>query len=66
MNFKDDLVECHSLCWTIIIKKVWWKVKETDFKIHSNFLNHGNNKIILLLQKDVFPNEYIDDWKKIQ
>ena len=26
--------------------------------------NNGNNKYILLLQKGVYPYEYIDDWEK--
>ena len=26
--------------------------------------NHDNNNFILLLQKDVYPIEYIDDWGK--
>ena len=26
--------------------------------------NHDNNKFILLLQKGVYPHEYMDDWKK--
>ena len=29
-----------------------------------NFYNHDNNKFILLLQKGVYPNEYMDDWEK--
>ena len=28
------------------------------------FSNHDNNKFILLLQKDVYPYEYMDDWEK--
>ena len=27
--------------------------------------NHDINKFILLLQKGVYPHEYMDDWKKI-
>ena len=28
------------------------------------FSNHDNNKFILLLQKDVYRYEYMDDWEK--
>ena len=28
------------------------------------FSNH-NNKFILLFQKGVYPNEYMDDWEKL-
>ena len=28
-----------------------------------NVSNHDNNKFILLLQKGVYPNEYMDDWE---
>ena len=27
--------------------------------------NHDNNKFIFLLQKGVYPDEYMDDWKKL-
>ena len=32
--------------------------------ITYKFFNHNNNKFNLLLQKGVYPYEYMDDWKK--
>ena len=29
------------------------------------FSNHDNNKFILLLQKDIYPYEHMDDWKNL-
>ena len=31
----------------------------------QKFHNHDISKFISLLQKGVYPNEYIDDWKKV-
>ena len=36
---------------------------ERSFNTYK-FSNHNNNKFILLVQKGVYPYEYIDDWKK--
>ena len=60
-NFKDYLIEykcllCNKNCQRKFEKK--W----TIFKYkHSN---HDNNKFVLLLQKDVYPDEYMHDWEK--
>ena len=43
-------------------KKVWWKGKRNIFNTYK-FSNHDNNKFILLLQKYVYPFEYMDDWE---
>ena len=29
------------------------------------FFNHGKNKFILLLQKDLYPYKYMEDWEKL-
>ena len=39
------------------------KFKERFFNTYK-FSNHDNNKFILLLQRGVYPYEYMDDWKK--
>ena len=69
-NFKDDLIEYKCLtkvvsklntsCNKSYQQKFDWKLKERLFNIYQ-FSNHGNNKFTLLLQKVVYPCEYIDD-----
>ena len=43
--------------------QVWQKVKKR-FSNAGKFSNNGNNKFILMLQKGVYPYEYIEDWQK--
>ena len=61
INFKDDLIECKCLyCNKYYQHNFDKKVKEHFFNTYQ-FSNHNNNKFLLLLRKDVFPYEYVDD-----
>ena len=62
-NFKDDLTEYKCLCCNKNQQKFDEKLKKRFLNTYK-FSNHNNNKFILLLRKDVYPFEYMDDWKK--
>ena len=63
-NFKDDLIEYRCLiCNKSYQIKFYGKLKEQVFNAYK-LSNHDNNKFILLLQKGVYPHEYMDDWGK--
>ena len=55
-NAKDDLVEYKCLCCDRNSQK------DSDENLKAKYYI---NKFILLLQKDVYPYEYMGDWKKI-
>ena len=61
INFKVDLIEYKCLCGNKNYQhKFGEKLKERFFNT-CKFCNHDNNKFILLLQKGVYPYEYMDD-----
>ena len=63
-NFKHDLIEYKYLSCNKSYQRTFnKKFKERFFNIYK-FSNHDKNKFILLLQKSVYPYEYMDDWGK--
>ena len=60
--FKDDLIVYKCFCCNYQ-QKFDKKLKERFFNTYE-FSNHDNNKSILLLQKDGYLYEYMDDWEK--
>ena len=56
-NFRDDIMECKCSCCSKDYQQFFNTCK---------FSNHDNNKFILLLQKGVYPHEYMDDWAKFK
>ena len=61
INFKDNLIEDRCLCWNKNYKKKFDENLQKEFFNINKFLNHDINKFILLLQKGVYPYNYIDD-----
>ena len=63
-NFKGDLIEYKSLCCKKNYQKEFdEKLKKRLFNTFK-FSNYDINKFILLLQKGVYPYEYMDDWEQ--
>ena len=48
-------------CHKNYVLKLYEKLKERFFNVYK-FSNH-DNKFILLLQKGVYPCQYMDDWE---
>ena len=62
-NFKDYLIEQQFLCRNKNYQQFDEKIKQLFFNTYKYF-NLNNNKFILPLRKIVYPNDYLDDWKK--
>ena len=62
--FKEDLIEYKCLCCNNNYQQKFdEKLKELIFNTYK-FSTHGNNKFILLLQKGLYPYEYMDDCER--
>ena len=64
ISFKDDLIENKCLCCSKNYQQKFDKKVTEKFLNKYKFSNHDNIKFILLLQKGVYPYEYIKDWEK--
>ena len=63
-DFKHDLIEYKCLCCNKNYQhKFDEKIKERFFNAYK-FSNHENNKFNLLLQRWVYPYQYMDYWEK--
>ena len=60
-NFKGDLIECKCLCCNKNYQHKFDKKLKKRFFNTYKLCNHDNNKLILLLRKNVYPYEYMDD-----
>ena len=65
-SVKDNLIKYKCLSckkdYSSKIDKELKKRFENTFKFSNNYIN----KFILLLRKDIYPYEHMDDWKKVQ
>ena len=60
LNAQDDLIECKCLCCNKHQQNFDENLKKGLFNTYK-FFNHDKNKIILLLQKGIYPHEYMGD-----
>ena len=60
-SLKDDLIEYKYLCCNKNYLKNFDENLKNRFANMYKFSNHGINKFIFLLQKGIYPYEYMDD-----
>ena len=64
VTFKDDLIEYKCLCFNRNYQQKFDEELKEWFLYTYKFSNPDKNKFILMLQKGVYPYEYLDDWEK--
>ena len=65
-DFKEDLIKYKCVCCNANYQKKFDEKLKEPFFNRCSFFNHDNKKFILLLQKGVYPNKYMDDWEKFK
>ena len=63
-NFKNDLIKHKYLCCNKNYQQNFDEKWKKRFLNTCKFSNHDNNKFNLLLQRGIYPYEYMDDWEK--
>ena len=62
---KGDLIIHKCLSYNKCYSKTLNEKLKKKFKNTFKFSNNDINKFILLLRKDVYPYEYMDDWENV-
>ena len=61
----NERTECKCLCCNENYEKKFDGNSKKRFFNKYKLSKHDNNEFILLLQKSVYSNEYMDDWEKL-
>ena len=64
-SLKDDLIEYKYLCCNKNYFKNFDENLKNRFAKCTNFVTMVSISLFFLLQKDVYPYEYMDDWEKL-
>ena len=63
-NIKDDLIKYKCLCCNKNHQEMFIEFFKKRSANTNKLSNHHINKFVLLLQKGVYPYEYMDGWEK--